>query len=167
MRMLIHDLEEQIFQDLFPQKGEDVMVISNTQKINKCIGCFGCWIKTPTTCVIKDDYKNMGKRISKCNEIIIISRCCYGGFSPFVKNVLDRSIAYLLPYFDIRNNEVHHKSRYIPQIKLIAHFYGENITIDEKNTATELLIANGLNLNSTVNTAIFYDNIQKMRGEIL
>ena len=26
----------------------------------------------------------------------------YGGFSPFVKNVLDRNIGYILPFFELR-----------------------------------------------------------------
>ncbi|WP_407654270.1 MULTISPECIES: hypothetical protein [Caproicibacterium] len=35
--------------------------------------------------------------LSQCDELILISKCCYGGFSPFVKNVLDRSIPYIHP----------------------------------------------------------------------
>jgi len=37
----------------------------------------------------------------------------------FVKNVLDRSIPYLLPFFKLKNNEMHHTIRYkkkLPQI---------------------------------------------------
>jgi multimeric flavodoxin WrbA len=167
MRMIIHDLNDQEIKELIPQMGEDFTVISNTHEIHKCIGCFGCWIKTPVACVINDAYKGMGKLISQCEEVIIISQCYYGGFSPFVKNVLDRSIGYMLPYFVIRNGEMHHESRYSERLKLTAHFYGEDITPDERNIATKLVAANELNLNLKDHTVHFYDNLQSMRGEIL
>ena len=31
----------------------DVMILRN-EKIGACLGCFGCWLKTPGECVIKD-----------------------------------------------------------------------------------------------------------------
>ena len=33
--------------------------------------------------------------------------CCYGCYSPFVKNVLDRSVSYLLPYLKTKNRCTH------------------------------------------------------------
>lgn len=59
-----------------------------------------------------------------------------------MKNVLDRSIPWLLPFFKIKNNETHHKRRYQNNIQLIVHFYGEKTTIEEKETAKELVKAN-------------------------
>jgi len=56
MRMIIHDLPEEQFNFLFPDEIEDILIVSDDGTINKCIGCFGCWIKTPGVCVIKDKY---------------------------------------------------------------------------------------------------------------
>lgn len=147
MKILIHDLKEEQLHELFPQLDEDITVIADNYPISQCIGCFGCWIKTPTACVIKDSYQGIGRLISQCEELIIISRCIYGGFSPYVKNVLDRSIAYIHPYFVIRNGEMHHRSRYKDQIELTVLFYGSDITPEERSTAAELVSANGINLN--------------------
>ncbi len=105
MNILIHDLSNEKFQSLFPETYKDVYIISDTGKIRPCIGCFGCWIKTPGKCVLKDGYDNMGELLSKTENVTIISRCFYGCYSPFVKNVLDRSIPWLLPFFKKRNNE--------------------------------------------------------------
>ncbi|MGD9569593.1 MAG: hypothetical protein AB7V48_15000 [Sedimentibacter sp.] len=84
MKLLIHDLSKEDFNDLLGTIKGDVLVIGDNNTIHNCIGCFGCWIKKPGECVIVDDYSNMGKLLSKCNEMMVISKCFYGGFSPFV-----------------------------------------------------------------------------------
>ncbi len=166
MNLLLHDLTNDYFNYLLPSIDKNIKVISNEKEIHNCIGCFGCWIKTPSTCIINDDYKNMGKLISKCDELIIISECFYGGLSPFVKNVLDRSISYVHPYLVIRNGEMHHKSRYNKQIKLIYHLYG-NISCEEKVTAKNLIKANKLNLNAHSCSIKFYKNMEGLKKVIL
>lgn len=112
MKLFIHDLETKDFEKLYPNSFDEIVVVSNDGTIKHCIGCFGCWIKTPGACVIRDKYGDMGETLSKCNEVVIVSKCCYGGFSPFVKNVLDRSISYLHPDFKLINGEMHHRRRY-------------------------------------------------------
>jgi len=123
VKLLIHDLSKEDFDDLFGNIKEDVMIIGDDNTIHNCIGCFGCWIKKPGECVIVDDYSNMGELLSKCNEMIVISKCFYGGYSPFVKNVMDRSNSYAHPYFEIRNNELHHRRRYDNQFEISVFFY--------------------------------------------
>lgn len=145
MNILIHDLSDEQFQEGFPKVNKDVYIISDTGTIQHCTGCFGCWIKTPGKCVWKDGYGNMGELLSKSEKLTIVSRCFYGCYSPFVKNVLDRSIPWLLPFFKIRNNETHHQRRYQNNIQLVVHFYGENITMEEKETAKQLVKANCVN----------------------
>lgn len=162
MKLIIHDLNLGASQRLFGQNPENTMVIGNDHEIHNCTGCFGCWIETPSVCVIKDHYRDMGRLISQSEEVQIISRCYYGGFNPFVKNVLDRSISYIHPYFIIRNDEMHHKSRYTNRFKLAVVFYGEDLTENEKSTAEKLVKANGLNLNTLTNSVSFYNNVQDM-----
>ena len=99
MNVIIHDLTDLQFQQIFPQIIGDPRIVSNKGSIRNCIGCFGCWIKTPGQCVMKDGYENMGSILSQADTVTIISKCYYGGYSPFVKNVLDRSIPFLLPFF--------------------------------------------------------------------
>ena len=53
-----------------------------------------------------------------CSEMLIISKCVYGSYSPFVKNVLDRSISYIHPYFTVKNGEMHHQQRYKRDFRL-------------------------------------------------
>ena len=166
MRLLIHDLNNEEFQELFTKQMSETMIISDNGTIRHCIGCFGCWVKTPAACVIRDDYGDMGENLSKCKDLIIISKCCYGGFSPFVKKVLDRSISYIHPYFVTRNGEMHHRRRYKNKINLHVLFYGENITEEEKQTAQKLVVANSVNLACNVSKISFVQSTVEMKGII-
>jgi multimeric flavodoxin WrbA len=166
MKLFITDLELKKFQKLFPNSSQNSRIISDNGSIKPCIGCFGCWIKTPGACVIRDNYGDMGEYFSKCSELIIVSKCCYGGFSPFVKNVLDRSISYVHPYFEIRNGEMHHRRRYDNEIDMQVWFYGENINDKEKETAEKLVKANGINLSCNVTKIAFSSTIEEMEEKI-
>ncbi|AND83806.1 flavodoxin family protein [Clostridium tyrobutyricum] len=167
MKLLIHDLKADDLKKIFSNILDDMIIISDDGTIHNCIGCFGCWIKTPAACVIHDKYKDMGEYLSKCSDVIIISECCYGGFSPFVKNVLDRSIPYLHPYFIIKNGEMHHRRRYNNNINMQVYFYGQNITERERQTAKKIVKANSINLDCIVDKVVFTHNIFEMKGQIL
>lgn len=163
MRIIIHDLEQTEFDATGIKSGEDTHVISDNGKIKHCIGCFGCWVKTPGTCVIKDGYSDMGVLMSRCDELIIVSECTYGGFSPFVKNVLDRSISYVSPHFTIRNKELHHKRRYDNVITINAYLYGADITEKEKETAVSLIKANAINYDGNVGRVQFFNSVADVK----
>jgi multimeric flavodoxin WrbA len=167
MKVLIHDLDESKLLSLFPTISNEINIVSQKKEIKKCIGCFGCWIKTPGSCIIKDGYGNLGNLLCESEELIIISRICYGGFSPFVKNILDRNIGYILPFFTIRNNEVHHKSRYKKRLRLSVIAYGKDATQKEKDTLSKIVAANGVNFNVIESSICFADSINeisKLRG---
>lgn len=186
MKVIIHDLTDRQFQQVFPQitgntqiTGDaqitedmkitgDAQIISDKGCIKSCIGCFGCWVKTPGQCVIKDGYETMGHILSQADTVIIISECCYGGYSPFVKNVLDRSISFLLPFFKTMNHETHHKPRYRQSFRLSVYFYGKHITQTEKETAQKMVARNSINFHVSKHTVTFFRSIEQLcenRGE--
>ena len=166
MNILIHDFSDKQFQELFPETNNNVYIISDTRTIRHCVGCFGCWIKTPGKCVLKDGYDNMGELLSRSEKLTIISQCFYGCYSPFVKNVLDRSIPWMLPFFKIKNNETHHKRRYQNNIQLAVHFYGDNITIDERETAKKLVKANCTNFYVKNYEILFSNSLDELCKEV-
>ena len=90
----------------------------------------------------------MGRHLGASGEYLILSRVVYGGFSPFVKNVLDRNIGYILPFFELRRGEMHHKPRYPGRFRLHVFGYGEDVAPEEQATFRRLAEANGLNLNA-------------------
>lgn len=105
--------------------------------------------------------------MGKCTELILVSRCCYGSVSPFVKKVQDRAISYIQADFVIRKGEMHHKRRYKNVIALSAYLYGENITDVEKETARNLMKANADNYDGLVKDVQFYKSVEELEGVIL
>ncbi|WP_438435186.1 flavodoxin family protein [Gorillibacterium sp. sgz500922] len=160
MKLIVHDLA---ITDTAPWLGDlpaDAEVIANTGGIRACTGCFGCWVRTPGRCVLKDGYQHMGEKLAACDELVIVSRCVYGSYSPFVRNILDRSISYVLPYFVSRNGETHHRNRYDHRFKLSVHFYGDDLTEAERTTARRLVEANAVNLYADVAQIEFHETAQ-------
>lgn len=162
MKLIITDLED--FH--IPVQG-DHKVINPRGEIHPCIGCFGCWVKTPGRCVIHDGYEEIGRDMGKCTELILISRCDYGSVSPFVKMAQDRGLSYIHPDFVIRKGEMHHKRRYKNVIALSAYFYGESITDIEKETARALMNANAENYDGLVKGVFFYPSAEALEGVAL
>ena len=166
MKVIIHDLTDLQFQRVFPKITEDTQIISNNGYIKNCVGCFGCWIKTPGQCVLKDGYENMVSTLSQADTVTIISKCYYGGYSPFVKNVLERSIPFLLPFFKMIDNETHHKPRYKRSFQLFVYFYGKHITQSERDTAKNMIERNSINFNVSEYDVTFFKSIEQLCEKI-
>lgn len=156
MKLLIHDLSEnewsKVAQDYAGWK-----VISDNGTIRPCAGCFGCWLRTPGECVIKDGYDRMGALIHEADEMVVMSRYTYGGFSRFVKNVMDRSIGLVLPYFEIKEGEMHHKKRY-PEDKAATFIIrGKELSPEDKTDAKAYVEAVCRNFHATIKDIRFED----------
>ena len=143
-RIVIHGLSEEQFNKLGLSL-ENSTVIASDGKYAPCRGCFGCWLKTPGKCVMKDKLQNIATQIVSSDELMIISENCYGGYTSRVKNIIDRSIATSLPFFAFRNKQIHHARRYPKkQIDLVVYLYGD-MTEKEKRLAEKLVVDNGIN----------------------
>lgn len=164
MNLIIHDLTQSEWNLLKLPIREGTEIVDSQGSIHRCIGCFGCWVKTPGRCVIVDDYQKMGELLAQTDKLTIISRCCFGSYSSFVKNVMDRSISYILPFFEIRKGEMHHQLRYRNHMAMEAIFYGADITEEERKTAERLVEANALNLNGEVQRVAFVNTVQEIGG---
>lgn len=144
MKVVIHDLEQETLRKLaLPESG--VLLVDARKKGVYCQGCFNCWTKNPGECTYKDQLQKIGRTISCCEELWIISRSVYGTYSPEVKRVLDRSISRSYPFFTFRSGEIHHPLRFKTHPHLRVCWYGE-ITEFEKETAKELAERNSINL---------------------
>lgn len=80
--------------------------------IKNCMGCFGCWVKTPGECTISDDTVQIRRNVINSDLVIFISPVIMGFTSALLKKVQDKMIPLIHPYIEFVNNECHHQSRY-------------------------------------------------------
>lgn len=157
MKTIIHDLNENDLKKIkFDSKDK---ILPALKCKNNCIGCFSCWIKHPKKCIFNDDFSNITDFLKDSEELVIISKNRYGCYSGKVKKVLERCIGYVLPYFEIRNNEIHHQKRYDKNIKLNFYFYGNN---SNKELTEKLVKANSINLGTTNYNITYINNIKEL-----
>ena len=154
MKLVIHDLKTEDWEKIAADFGA-CTVISDDGSIRPCVGCFNCWTKDPGRCVIKDGYENMGALIHHADEVVVISRYTYGGFSCFVKNVFDRSLGYVLPQLALVGGESHHQKRYDETKPFSFIFYGPELVQEEKAAAFRYVTAVCTNIRGYVKEVIF------------
>jgi len=165
-RLILHDLDAETAESLF-KNIPNTQVFSARKKMAKCCGCFGCWLKSPGICIMHDGTESFGTLIAGCDEFIIISKNVYGGLSTEIKNVLDRSISLLLPFFKVRNREQHHQMRYAKIGKLKVYIYhSDEISDVDKATLTEITRANGINMDKSDCETVFIHDVQELQGAL-
>ncbi len=99
--------------NLTDSKGIDAQFIECKElKINPCIGCNHCWLKTPGICSIKDDYEKILKAFLKADQMWVISDTALGGVDHKGKNVIDRIIPAATMYLKFEGDQMRHYRRY-------------------------------------------------------
>jgi hypothetical protein len=160
--LILHDLPSEKAEGTLGGLAGQSTVFAAEPSVCACIGCFGCWIKTPGKCVIDDRGQGFAGQFAAHDESMVISRLVYGGFSPSVKAVLDRSIGYILPFFRVVNGEMHHVPRYDKPSVLRCLFYGADITAEDRKIAEKLVAANALNFGIPNFSVGFFPSIEKL-----
>ncbi|WP_353094720.1 flavodoxin family protein [Tissierella praeacuta] len=133
-------------EEVIIEQGYEVESIVLYQKnIKECMGCFGCWIKTPGICVIDDYGRVLTETIINMDLVVYLTPVIYGGYSSELKKALDRIIPLLLPFFKKINGEVHHKERYkaYPEIVVLGMMLEEDNDMEE--VFNNLIKRNSLN----------------------
>lgn len=162
-RLILHDLPPKTAaEDLSDAKGTPFWA---SQTFSHCMGCFGCWLKTPGKCVLKDEASQLAVLMPEHEELVIISRLTYGGLSGDVKAVLDRSIGFMLPFFRLIDGASRHQKRYEGALSLRYLFYGAG-SEEEQKTARTLTEANAKNLAAKHWEAAFFEHPHEI-GEVL
>ena len=160
MKTIIHDLDES-YDSLFKSKCENV--IRADGKYAPCQGCFGCWIKHPAECHMKDSLHTVCRVIGKADELIIISENYYGSYSPAIKNVLDRSIGSSTPLSTYRGRQMHHTLRYGKHDFFRVFTYGD-ITEEEKKTFELVAARNALNDGYRESKVTVLNSLKELEG---
>lgn len=109
---LVDDVLAMLLDDL-GQKGWQVgALILRELDIRHCIGCFGCWVRTPGVCVIDDVGRDVARATIQSDLVVWLTPVTFGGYSSQLKKALDRTLGLISPFFTKIDGEVHHKPRY-------------------------------------------------------
>jgi multimeric flavodoxin WrbA len=97
----------------FEQQGHSVsQIILRDLKLQKCIGCFGCWVKSPGQCVIRDDRDLICNAVVKSDMVLHASPLKMGFVTPLIRMATERMIPTLMPYITLIDGEARHTKRY-------------------------------------------------------
>lgn len=93
--------------------GHEVRPFSIRQlDVKRCTGCWGCWVKTPGECVIRDDMSGVLRGVIAADLLVFASPVIMGLTSGVLKRATDRLLPLLHPYIEIVNGACRHRRRY-------------------------------------------------------
>lgn len=157
----------------YPELILEVIAIKKDE-ILPCIGCFGCWIKTPGQCIQQTDRCNeISAQIMQSDWVIYLTPVLYGTLGHGIKAMIDRMIQNVLPTFKIINGEMHHRPRYDSYPNFYFVGFGKSITSEEEEIFCTLAQRISVNFHAQQQHAIvvreanaFHDKLQQILREI-
>ena len=117
-------LSDTILPASLPKRQENYYINLQQLSISPCTGCFGCWVKTPGKCVIRDDAPKIYPLIAKSKRLLYVSRLFYGGYDIPMKTLLERSIPIQQAFIRLHHGETHHVQRDVVEKDAIILEYG-------------------------------------------
>lgn len=101
-------------------------------ELSFCKGCFGCWVKTPGECVIRDSMADINRISMQSDVVLYLAPVVFGQFSANIKSALDRWIPNILPFFTVRaNGDTIHPARYETNPRMVMIGYGDALTAED------------------------------------
>ena len=104
-----------------------------------CMGCFGCWVKKPGECIIGDRMGAINRSSMTSDAVFYLCPIVFGQFSANMKNVIDRWLPNMLPFFEIRpDGSTMHPPRYADYPRQVMIGYGEELDGEDARLFTDI-----------------------------
>lgn len=115
------------------QKEFDVEGISiGRGEIAHCTGCFGCWVKTPGECVMRDGIVRINRVSMGSDAVFYLSPVIFGQFSANIADVINRWLPNMLPFFMLRpDGSTMHPPRYESYPAQVMIGYGDAVSAED------------------------------------
>jgi multimeric flavodoxin WrbA len=126
--------------------------------IRYCIGCFGCWVKTPGQCFAQDSSSRVLSAMLHSEFTVWASPLVLGYPSATLKRLMDKSIPLIHPYFVVDHNEAHHRARYsrYPRLGLLLEREADSDDEDLR-IVTDMFSRTALNMKSALEFSLLTD----------
>lgn len=107
------DTQSDLIESLLVETDRQVKIVGTTgMRINHCIGCNQCWLKTPGQCAIHDDYEQIIRLLVGAQNLWLITDTRFGFLDYRGKRVMDRIMPMLNMHIEFRNGWMRHQLRY-------------------------------------------------------
>lgn len=80
--------------------------------IHPCVGCFGCWTRTPGECRQDDDGPLVARATAASDLLVYLTRVRFGGYGSLLKGAVDRLLCNAMPTIQRQAGETRHPARY-------------------------------------------------------
>jgi multimeric flavodoxin WrbA len=126
-----------------------------TLPLRYCVGCWGCWVKTPGECVNRDASLEMDRAVINADFVLWAAPLKMGFPSELLKRAIDKHLPLIHPYMVVNHGEAHHLKRYAsyPRIGLLLQ---KEASTDERDLqiVTDTYCRTALNFKSRLEFAL-------------
>jgi len=100
------------FLDGMKEEGADVdLVYVRKLHVKPCLGELSCWTKTPGKCIQDDDVRALLPKFQEADVIVFATPVYVDGMPGSLKNLIDRIVPTVEPYFELRDGHCRHPPR--------------------------------------------------------
>jgi multimeric flavodoxin WrbA len=123
-----------------------------------CVGCWGCWVKTPGECVASDASHEIGRAVINSDFTLWATPLKMGFVSALLKKALDKHLPLIHPYMVVDHGEAHHLKRYsrYPRIGLLLEKEAQGDELDLQ-IVTNVCIRTALNFKTRLEFSLTTD----------
>ena len=128
------------------------------QRLRYCIGCFGCWVKTPGECVSRDASLEMGRAVMQSDFNLWAAPLKMGFPTELLKRANDKHLPLIHPYMEVDHGEAHHVKRYghYPRVGLLLEKEPDTDE-DDLKIVTEIYCRTSLNFKTRLEFSLTTD----------
>ncbi len=140
IKALFYNSRGKVKSDLNNFENDEFKIIElGDNKINTCIGCWDCWLKTPGRCVMKDWMSGIYYDYVNSDTVIILMDTAQGFINHTAKAFLDRTIPHFHPHIELVDGECHHVARYGKYPDMVFLYETEGLINNEEEIIEDYL----------------------------
>ncbi len=114
-----------------------------------CMGCFGCWVKKPGECVVGDGISQINRAAMNSDVVVYLCPVVFGQFSANMKNVIDRWLPNMLPFFVTRpDGSTMHPPRYDDYPRQLMVGYADDLPEEDMLLFSDITKKHRTNVNA-------------------
>lgn len=155
--------------DLLESSNNTVIILKLREiDVRYCIGCFGCFVKTPGECVTRDGSRDICREYINSDLVLFASPVIMGFTSALLKKTQDRLLPLIHPYFELFQNQMHHIPRYdkYPLTGLLLE-KGKDTDEEDVKIVSDIYRRDAINLNTSLCfTKLTTDSVEEIANEI-